>query len=98
MEEAKILIDAPAGTEIDVEFLKSLGHPVMQCNGPDGVECPIIETGSCPIAEDAHGIVFMLGAGYTLLHDGHVLMSGTADEVVRDENVRRVYLGQRFAA
>jgi len=23
-------------------------------------------------------------------------MSGTADEVVRDENVRRVYLGQSF--
>jgi lipopolysaccharide export system ATP-binding protein len=25
-----------------------------------------------------------------------VLMSGTTDEVVRDENVRRVYLGQNF--
>lgn len=31
-----------------------------------------------------------------ILHDGTVLMSGTADEVVRDENVRRVYLGQSF--
>ncbi|WP_099824879.1 LPS export ABC transporter ATP-binding protein [Oceaniglobus indicus] len=31
-----------------------------------------------------------------ILHDGHVLMSGTSDEVVRDENVRRVYLGQGF--
>ena len=31
-----------------------------------------------------------------ILHDGEVLMSGTADEVVRDENVRRVYLGQSF--
>ncbi|NDV02843.1 LPS export ABC transporter ATP-binding protein [Pseudoroseicyclus tamaricis] len=31
-----------------------------------------------------------------ILHDGRVLMSGTADEVVRDENVRRVYLGQTF--
>ena len=31
-----------------------------------------------------------------ILHDGGVLMSGTADEVVRDENVRRVYLGQSF--
>ena len=31
-----------------------------------------------------------------ILHDGAVLMSGTADEVVRDENVRRVYLGQNF--
>ncbi|MDE3080054.1 MAG: LPS export ABC transporter ATP-binding protein [Paracoccaceae bacterium] len=31
-----------------------------------------------------------------ILHEGHVLMSGTADEVIRDENVRRVYLGQNF--
>ena len=31
-----------------------------------------------------------------ILHDGEVLMSGTADEVVNDENVRRVYLGQSF--
>ena len=31
-----------------------------------------------------------------ILHDGVVLMSGTADEVVHDENVGRVYLGQNF--
>lgn len=31
-----------------------------------------------------------------ILHDGHVLMSGTTDEVVQDENVRRVYLGKDF--
>lgn len=31
-----------------------------------------------------------------ILHDGHVLMSGTADEIVRDETVRRVYLGENF--
>ena len=31
-----------------------------------------------------------------ILHEGKVLMSGTADEVVKDENVRRVYLGQNF--
>jgi lipopolysaccharide export system ATP-binding protein len=31
-----------------------------------------------------------------ILHDGRVLMSGTADEVVQDENVRRVYLGHNF--
>jgi lipopolysaccharide export system ATP-binding protein len=31
-----------------------------------------------------------------ILHDGVMLMDGTADEVVRDENVRRVYLGQSF--
>ncbi|GAB4269373.1 MAG: LPS export ABC transporter ATP-binding protein [Pararhodobacter sp.] len=31
-----------------------------------------------------------------ILHDGKVLMSGTPDEVVRDEDVRRVYLGDSF--
>jgi lipopolysaccharide export system ATP-binding protein len=31
-----------------------------------------------------------------ILHDGRVLMSGTTDEVVRDEQVRRVYLGENF--
>jgi len=31
-----------------------------------------------------------------ILHDGRILMSGTAQEVVRNEDVRRVYLGQGF--
>ncbi len=31
-----------------------------------------------------------------ILHDGQVLMSGTAEEVVENEAVRRVYLGQSF--
>ncbi|HHI71101.1 MAG TPA: LPS export ABC transporter ATP-binding protein [Rhodobacteraceae bacterium] len=31
-----------------------------------------------------------------ILHDGEVLMSGTTDEVIKDENVKRVYLGQSF--
>lgn len=31
-----------------------------------------------------------------ILHDGKVLMSGTPEEVVRDDNVRRVYLGEKF--
>lgn len=31
-----------------------------------------------------------------ILHEGTVLMSGTADEVIQDENVRRVYLGDSF--
>ena len=31
-----------------------------------------------------------------ILHDGRVLMSGTPDQVVQDENVRRVYLGKNF--
>ncbi len=31
-----------------------------------------------------------------ILHEGRVLMSGTPDEVVQNENVRRVYLGDKF--
>ena len=31
-----------------------------------------------------------------ILHDGKVLMSGTTQEVIQDENVRRVYLGNNF--
>jgi lipopolysaccharide export system ATP-binding protein len=31
-----------------------------------------------------------------ILHDGQVLMSGTPQEVVQNENVRRVYLGDNF--
>ena len=31
-----------------------------------------------------------------ILHDGKVLMSGTTDEIVSDETVRRVYLGENF--
>ena len=31
-----------------------------------------------------------------ILHDGKVLMSGTTQEIVEDENVKRVYLGENF--
>ena len=31
-----------------------------------------------------------------ILHEGKILMSGTPDEVVENENVRRVYLGDKF--
>lgn len=31
-----------------------------------------------------------------ILHDGTVLMSGTPEDVVQNENVRRVYLGDQF--
>jgi lipopolysaccharide export system ATP-binding protein len=31
-----------------------------------------------------------------ILHDGRVLKSGTPSEVVEDDNVRQVYLGQNF--
>jgi len=31
-----------------------------------------------------------------ILHDGVVLKTGTTDEIVQDEMVRRVYLGENF--
>lgn len=31
-----------------------------------------------------------------ILHDGKVLMDGTADEIINDENVKKVYLGEGF--
>ena len=33
-----------------------------------------------------------------ILHDGQVIKSGTAEEIVQDEMVRRVYLGENFRA
>jgi lipopolysaccharide export system ATP-binding protein len=32
-----------------------------------------------------------------IIHDGTVLMEGTPDEIVANEDVRRVYLGERFS-
>ena len=32
-----------------------------------------------------------------ILHDGKVLMSGTAQEVIEDDDVKRVYLGNSFS-
>ena len=31
-----------------------------------------------------------------IIHDGHVLMEGTPEEILAHEDVRRVYLGERF--
>jgi lipopolysaccharide export system ATP-binding protein len=32
-----------------------------------------------------------------ILHDGHVLMEGSPSDIVSHEDVRRVYLGERFS-
>ncbi len=31
-----------------------------------------------------------------IIHDGHMLMDGTPDEILAHEDVRRVYLGEKF--
>lgn len=60
MVQSNILIDIPEGSEINEQFLRNLGHPVVVCHGPAHDDCPLVITGHCPMAEEAHGIVFML--------------------------------------
>ena len=31
-----------------------------------------------------------------IMHDGKILMNGKPSEIIADENVRRVYLGEKF--
>lgn len=60
MSGSSILFDAPDGTPIDRSFLESLGHPVVVCHGPGENSCPMLSGEACPLADEAHGIVFML--------------------------------------
>lgn len=57
-----VLFDIPTGeSPVDSEFLVRLGHPVEVCHGPGGDHgCPLIEGKGCPLAENAHGVVFEL--------------------------------------
>lgn len=57
-----VLFDIPTGDKpVDSDFLVRLGHPVEVCHGPGGEHtCPLAEGKSCPLAENAHGIVFEL--------------------------------------
>lgn len=59
--DSYILFDLPRGeVPVDGEFLESLGHPVEVCHGPAEEVCPLLTGAGCPLAEDAHGIVFEL--------------------------------------
>lgn len=56
--DSPILFDSVEAPE-DIGFLEHLGHEVLVCHGPDeGSLCPILAGDGCPIAEEAHGIVF----------------------------------------
>jgi hypothetical protein len=52
--------DVPHGSpEAHAELMERLGHPASVCHGPEDDVCPIlVEEGSCPLIEDAHGVVF----------------------------------------
>ncbi len=62
-DERPILIDAPDASQVDKAFIESLGHDVMSCAGPQEGPCPLVDGGTCELAEGAHGIVFMLDLG-----------------------------------
>lgn len=60
-EPSVILVDIPDGQTIDTSFLEGLGHSVAVCHGPEPKTlCPILSGQGCPMAEGAHGVVFML--------------------------------------
>lgn len=60
-ERSMILVDIPGGETTDTAFLEGLGHTVMICHGPEPQTlCPILSGAGCPLAESAHGIVFLL--------------------------------------
>jgi hypothetical protein len=41
-------------------LLEGMGHKVEVCHGPEGHGCPLIEDGTCPLVDEAHGVVFKL--------------------------------------
>lgn len=56
-----VLFDIPEGRPpVDREFLVRLGHPVEVCKGPGDGACPLVAGKGCPLAENAHGVVFEL--------------------------------------
>jgi hypothetical protein len=55
-----ILDVTPNDEPIDKKLLERMGHPVQVCHGPEwGHVCSIV-TGTCPMVDAAHGIVFRL--------------------------------------
>ncbi len=53
-----ILIDVADESTIDSA---STGHAVRVCHGPDDTHvCPMLTGDRCPMAEEAHGVVFAL--------------------------------------
>ena len=58
-----ILIDNPdpGSMEEEADFYRKLGHPTEVCAGPQKQGgCPLLEGRSCPLVEDAEGVIFHL--------------------------------------
>lgn len=80
-EKRPILIDAPDASAVDRAFIESLGHDVTSCAGPEEGPCPLVDGGTCELAQDAHGIVFMLD----LDRPKHRQVLGAYRERLRDD-------------
>ena len=58
-----ILIDNPdqGSMERQADFYRKLGHSIDLCIGPEKEGgCPLFEGESCPLVEDADGVIFQL--------------------------------------
>lgn len=61
-KEIGVILDVTPGDHEGFErhLLEGMGHEVTVCHGPDGHDCPLIETGACELVDAAHGVVFKL--------------------------------------
>ena len=55
-----VLDVSPHPSPEDHAALRALGHEVVVCNGPGSGGCPLLEAGTCALAETADGVVFRL--------------------------------------
>ena len=55
-----VLDVSPLPSPEDHAALRALGHDVVVCSGPGTGGCPLVEAGTCPLADSADGVVFRL--------------------------------------
>jgi ABC-type uncharacterized transport system ATPase subunit len=79
-----VLLDEPAAgiTGAETDRLVELIHTINQ-------KAAVI------VVDHDMNFVRMLGGGVTVLHQGAVLMEGSADAVMNNAKVREVYIGNR---
>lgn len=86
-EKSLILVDTPEGGLTEVSFLEGEGHAAVICHGPtEATPCPLVLGQGCPMAENAHGILFHLD----LDRPQHRVILERYKEVLRDDVPIRV--------
>ena len=57
-----MILDVTPGDEtFERHLLEGMGHRVEACHGAVGhAQCPLLETGTCELVDQAHGVVFKL--------------------------------------